>query len=129
MTEPDMPMMRLARDEREVYRARDWLTEVLDVHGLEADRLEMALVAASELVTNAIVHADSEPVIAVKVQGPQVKVEVHDDSPEEPLVRQSHGDVRIGGNGMRIVSAWADDWGVEQIPGDGKIVWFAMRRW
>ena len=127
MADREISMMRLACDEREIRRARQWLSDVLTVDaGLDADHVATTLVVASELVSNAIVHADSAPLIAVAARGPRVRVEVHDDSPVEPAVRPVRDEIRSIGNGMRIVDAWTDDWGVDHVPGDGKVVWFTI---
>ena len=80
---------------------------------------------ANELLTNAIRHTTSTPVLTVMVTGERVRVSVHDDDPNLPVVLPI--DVhRPSGNGMRIVEAWAEHWGTELAAGDGKDVWFTV---
>jgi anti-sigma regulatory factor (Ser/Thr protein kinase) len=79
----------------------------------------------SEVVANAIVHAGGEVALRVRCDGARALVEVHDDGAELPERRQVHA-ARPGGYGMQIIDALADSWGVTQVPGDGKIVWFEI---
>ncbi len=76
----------------------------------------------SELVTNAVMHAHSSPQVIVQVHGTTLRVEVHDESPVVPALRDAD-DGRPGGRGLRILDRLASDWGVERRPG-GKSVWF-----
>ena len=122
--------LHLRHDPLEVARARRWLADVLEEQALlDADRRETTLLMASELVTNAIVHTDSAPVISVSKSGNRIRVGVQDDDPRPPQIRDRPGD-RSGGNGLRIVEAWSAAWGTEASPGGaGKVVWFAVDRW
>ena len=78
----------------------------------------------SEVVTNAIVHAASGPVLLVRISRGRVRIEVQDTSPAVP-VRQYAGPLASSGRGMAIVDELARDWGVEHVP-QGKRVWFEL---
>jgi hypothetical protein len=54
-----------------------------------------------------------------------VLVEVLDQSDEEPQLLPLDLD-RLGGNGLRLVEALADHWGVSRFP-HAKSVWFVVR--
>lgn len=84
-----------------------------------------AALLTSEVVGNAIVHAGGEVTVRVRRDGARALVEVHDQSAEAPEPQPPDAR-RIGGNGVRIIDALATNWGVTQIHGDGKIVWFEI---
>jgi anti-sigma regulatory factor (Ser/Thr protein kinase) len=88
------------------------------------------LVLASELATNALLHARTPFQVGVTVTEDVVLVCVGDDSdtnPAEPPEPPSTGSEN--GRGIMLVRALADDWGV--LPAEsrqGKVVWFLFRR-
>ena len=94
-----------------------------------ADLVECAELGVSELVTNALLHA--EPPISVRVRGTREhpRVEVRDGSLEPPALPECEftdaDDMLLTfGRGLGIVARCADAWGAE-IEDDGKVVWFA----
>lgn len=110
---------------RSVREARAWVVQQLS--GLERDDLvDAARVGVSELVTNAILHA--EPPIVVRLGGTPVhpRVEVHDSSVQPPSMRDMTDEARLLatiGRGLSIVAMHSRSWGAEMSP-SGKIVWF-----
>ena len=84
------------------------------------DRAEDVLLLASELVTNAVVHADAEGPIEVTAEcRPDATwVEVRDHGPgfgsPQPLP----------GHGLKIVSVASDRWGI--VDDGGTSVWFEV---
>jgi anti-sigma regulatory factor (Ser/Thr protein kinase) len=119
--------IELSRDPADLVRMRAWLTKKLTSEVPHDGRvLEDAVVMASELVTNVIMHTHSVPVLTAWVEPDEVRIAVHDDDPRPPVVEPMDAR-RPRGNGLRIVDEWADGWGSEIEPGDGKIVWFALR--
>ena len=104
--------------------ARRFVRDVL-VEGERAAWVERAELAVSELVTNAIVHAGSQPVVLLDVSAGHVAVRVQDGSDAPPLVKPpTQGEA--GGFGVRLVDQMADRWGVEIELGVGKSVWFSL---
>jgi signal transduction histidine kinase len=94
----------------------------LNRHGLSAAQDEAALLV-SELVTNAIRHANSDATIAIDLTEERVRVSVTDYGPGWPEPHEP--DDRPGGYGLQFVAELADNWGTYRI-GDGKTVWFEL---
>ncbi len=115
---------RLSRDPDDIGRARRWMAETL-TEELEVppERLDALLLAVSELTTNVLVHTECRPTVTLRGGEGRVRVEVHDDDPRAPQL-QPFEPRMPGGNGLRIVDAYTDAWGVEHLPADGKVVWF-----
>jgi len=78
-------------------------------------------VVASELVTNAVLHAGTAFVMTVRVEEGAV-IEVSDGAPSLLPRRQARDDTRPGGLGLYLVDAMSAEWGVERDP-DRKVVW------
>ena len=88
------------------------------------DLVDVVALLVSELVANAVVHART-PVRVAMTSGPvAVRVEVSDQSPEAPRVRDVAPD-DVSGRGLQMVEALADAWGVEP-DGAGKTIWFEV---
>lgn len=103
--------------------ARRALAPLLDQVGFH-DRRHDALLAASEIVTNAVLHG-REPIRLVILSSPTgIRVEVHDGSPVSPAFSMLDP-TAVTGRGLVLVSAVADEWGVEP-SGSGKCVWFSL---
>ncbi|MFF9126563.1 SpoIIE family protein phosphatase [Streptomyces sp. NPDC014889] len=113
------------RDLRGVQRARLFLREWLSAWYIEAldDDAQLLL---SEVVTNALVHADSDVDLRVRRYPHHLRVEVRDSDPHPAINVGSPGeDQAEGGRGMMIVSALASAWG-NSPSGRGKTVWFEL---
>ena len=79
----------------------------------------------SELVGNAVRHANSPFTVIVGYDGTVIRVEVGDGSPALPR-RLQPGPEATGGRGIQIVEDVAHRWGVVSTV-DGKRVWFELR--
>jgi CheY-like chemotaxis protein len=80
-----------------------------------------AQLAVSELVTNAVLHAQTTSQLRLALSSGLLRIEVSDlgaGSPEPQAPSLS----RPGGRGLMIVSALASAWGIDPIDG-GKVVW------
>ncbi len=99
---------------------------VRDVTGTAEDP-RVALVV-TELVTNAVVHGQGGPTLAVTATPSSVRVEVHDDGPGLPRLRPFSEEPTTSGRGLALVDMVADAWGVVADPGDGKTVWAEISR-
>jgi anti-sigma regulatory factor (Ser/Thr protein kinase) len=84
-----------------------------------------ALLLTSELVTNAVLHAQTGVSLSVATSDETVRVEVSDGAPVVPEPRVAEVD-ELGGRGLALVEAIASDWGVRLAP-PGKTVWFELR--
>ena len=85
------------------------------------DRAELIV---SELVTNAVLHAGTGPIVSVRVNHENVRIEVEDTSPVAPVLREYGLDASTG-RGLRVVSNAANEWGVETTS-SGKAVWATL---
>ena len=115
-----------------VRLARDWVTGVLTDIGRN-ELTESARLAVSELVTNAILHAD--PPMSVNVRGTveHPRIEVADQSMAPPQQQHSKPTVSLDdefswttfGRGLDLVACFARRWGADiDSRGSGKVVWF-----
>jgi anti-sigma regulatory factor (Ser/Thr protein kinase) len=86
--------------------------------------VETAELLISELVSNAVRHASSSPVMRIDVDSGTVRVAVCDDSQLTPDVRHADLDAE-GGRGLLLVEALATSWGWSRTE-DGKQVWFTL---
>lgn len=83
--------------------------------------LDDAVLAVSELVTNALVVARDRICVTVEFVDDLTRVAVYDDGPGDPVARPSTPD-RVHGRGLSIVEIVAARWGVSPEP-PGKWVW------
>jgi anti-sigma regulatory factor (Ser/Thr protein kinase) len=77
----------------------------------------------SELVTNAVVHANATARLWISVDGGLARIEVTDDGPGEPVLRDPGPD---GGYGLWLTDTLAQSWGVTHAAEPGKTVWFTI---
>src|SRR3954454_11209861 len=86
---------------------------------------DTAEILTSELVTNAVSHADDD-FVGVDVQSDgMVRVAVTDGSQALPVLRQA-GALDTDGRGIALVNRLAQRWGVEVRGRGGKVVWFEL---
>jgi hypothetical protein len=91
----------------------------------DAEFVEAAVLAATELLNNCVLHTDDRCRLAAWVLTPfGLRVEVDDCSSEEARMAQPSR-IAGGGRGLRIVDALATTWGVETRC-EGKTVWFEI---
>jgi len=108
--------------------ARRATREVLARWGLSG-LVDSVVLVVSELVTNSVRYGRPPLRLDLRRLRREVRVDVHDAVPEEPSLddpRPGDGDGESG-RGLLIVSAIADEVGVEQVPGDGKHVYASFR--
>ncbi|MGW4518117.1 ATP-binding SpoIIE family protein phosphatase [Streptomyces sp. NPDC004393] len=81
----------------------------------------------SEVVTNGLVHGDSDVYIYVHKYPERIRVEVRDSDPHlaQTVTVPREEDQAEGGRGLVIVSALASAWG-NSPSGRGKTVWFEL---
>lgn len=112
--------------------AREWVAGVLREIGRD-DLSESARLAVSELVTNAILHADPPMTVHVRGTVEHPRVEVTDQSLIPPQRRESNRLVEVDndsswptmGRGLDLVASYSTRWGADiSANGMGKVVWF-----
>lgn len=108
-----------------VGQARALIREVLTSQS-DRDWEDAAELAVSELVTNALVHAGTSVHVEAQVSDDGLRVEVADGSPHRP-VRRDYSSTSGTGRGLKLLDDCVSGWGT--FPhGDGKVVWFELRR-
>jgi hypothetical protein len=100
--------------------ARELIASVTPV-----DLRDDAMLATSELVTNAILHGRGMVDLEVHAEHGRVRIEVHDSGAGAPAAQSPDQHVP-NGRGLQIVAALAADWGVV-IDLRGKTVWCELR--
>jgi DNA-binding NarL/FixJ family response regulator len=92
----------------------------------DADTVDTVELLLSELVTNAVVHANSSPDVALRLLPDRLHVAVTDRM-QLDLDRPPADDDAESGRGLSLVEALASSWGTVPVD-DGKIVWFDVPR-
>jgi anti-sigma regulatory factor (Ser/Thr protein kinase) len=98
---------------------RRWLAE-WDASHLE----DTAILLVTELVTNAVLHARSESLLAASYDDGVLRVEVSDNS-DTTVQRRHYGRDAGTGRGLVLVDAMSTAWGSAATE-DGKTVWFEL---
>ncbi|MFB9461177.1 SpoIIE family protein phosphatase [Streptomyces cinereospinus] len=133
-TAPVRPRMRrtiltVAQAEPErVAVARQQLRELLHDWG-SADQVDSAVLLLSEMLTNVLVHTDTDALLVAEVAGEpgarRMRVEVTDTGDDLPH-RRHPGELASSGRGLMLVELLAHAWGVDP-RGEGKSIWFELR--
>ncbi|MFD0205552.1 MULTISPECIES: ATP-binding protein [Saccharothrix] len=101
--------------------ARDFVRKTLADLNYTGDHSDVVLVV-SELVSNALRHTATNPLIRLAGDARRLRIEVADGSPVLPRLRLS---ATVGGWGLQLVQQLTTDWGAHPEPG-GKVVWCEM---
>ncbi len=104
-----------------VPQVRAWAREWLTHSPIPADTYDAALLAISELVTNAVRQETERIRVTLSTQDDALLVQVFDHGHRTPAVKSVSTD-STGGRGLHLVEAFCDDWGVDE-ESDGKTVW------
>lgn len=119
-----MGLLAVAHEPASAALVRQSIADDLAEHDVAAESVDDVVLVASELVTNAVVHAPAAAAdlnISWSLQPDSVVIEVADKGPDLPR-RRSPVDTDTRGRGLFIVAALALDWGVRRT-NDGKQVW------
>ena len=89
--------------------------------------LDDALLIASELATNAVTHAESPCRLRLSLTDTSLRIDVTDagqgtPEPQPESFTEEHG------RGLHLVAALTTAWGLDVIPGEGKVVWAELAR-
>jgi anti-sigma regulatory factor (Ser/Thr protein kinase) len=98
----------------------------LSLEPTDHDLIDLVVLLADEVVTNAVVHGAGPIDLAVDANEERVKVMVGDRSEVRPLPRRASRYAEHG-RGLSIVEAIASRWGVSDTE-VGKSVWFEIDR-
>ncbi len=106
--------------------ARAFVDAWLRAWGLD-ELQERVVLATSELVSNAVIHAHLPLALEVEADLSEVMVVVGDRSERPPLRQALRAPTQPGGRGLSVVDTVADAWGSEGFDGGGKVVWCTFR--
>ncbi|MFG2007059.1 ATP-binding protein [Spirillospora sp. NPDC048911] len=120
--------MRLPMRREAPGTVRRRVRETLLLHGVDPEVIGDAELLATELVTNAVLHAGSGEVEVFLIRdGASLFIECRDPSPELPE-GGAPGLVETSGRGLFLVAEMAADHGVV-VSGPGKSVWCELVAW
>lgn len=117
---PWVERMAWAGHPSDIGSARHFVSLSLREHGLADFESPMCLVA-SELCTNAVLHARTAFTVSVERRADLLLLEVIDGDETSPAF-VAHGALDVNGRGLQIVDTLSSSWGVwpRQV---GKSVW------
>jgi anti-sigma regulatory factor (Ser/Thr protein kinase) len=111
---------RFVASSRAPRAARQFVHASLETWGCH-DVAGAAALAVTELVSNAVVHAQSDVSVHLTAVRGAVRIGVRDNSSATPAPRHATTD-EASGRGLALVAALADRWGTE-LHASGKTVW------
>ncbi|WP_315095603.1 ATP-binding protein [uncultured Cellulomonas sp.] len=117
--------LHLVAGRSSIATGRDWIASEAVLGGLAADHAPLLRLLSSELITNAVEHGPRSGDVTIRVRcvDDQIRVEVDDEGSNPPQLRAADF-AAVGGQGMRLVDAYATRWGCHLRGADGKTVWF-----
>ncbi len=118
--------LALTQDPTSVRAARRFVAEKLAEWGQDS-LLDDALLVTSELAANAIMHAESDCVIRISLTASTLRIDVVDRGSGTPEP-QPRSFTEEHGRGLVLVDAITAAWGLDVVPGDGKVVWAELSR-
>ncbi|MFC8388080.1 MULTISPECIES: SpoIIE family protein phosphatase [unclassified Streptomyces] len=107
--------------------ARQQLRELL--HDWSSpDQVDSAVLLLSEMLTNVLVHTDTDALLLAEVtggsDGRRMRIEVTDAGDDLPHMRRP-GELASSGRGLVLIELLAHTWGVAP-RGEGKSIWFEL---
>lgn len=103
---------------------RTHVQQALLRHGAGDEAIDAAVLCASELATNALLHGEGPIGVELDIRADRARVVVHDRNVLPPVLQRPRPDDEAG-RGLLLVSLFTDLWGVEP-RADGKAVWFEI---
>jgi anti-sigma regulatory factor (Ser/Thr protein kinase) len=119
-----MARRRIVPDRDAPGHARSAVQEFCQLHRVGGDR-DAAQLVASELVTNAVVHAGTTIELTLRLMAPMLHIGVRDGGTGRPHVADVD-ESSESGRGLMLVDALASSWGTF-FPDTGKVVWATVR--
>ncbi|NSL43615.1 ATP-binding protein [Streptomyces sp. 8P21H-1] len=120
----DLPFVA---EPEEVSGLRRILRTHLELWGLH-EIIDAAQLCVSELVSNVITHVGvgTPTTLAVSMNGPYLRIEVHDPDARALPTLLNAGSEAETGRGVALIDAVADRWGVQPLA-DRKVTWCELR--
>jgi hypothetical protein len=123
MSCPTVDSRRLAPHPTAPRAARDFVSRTLLDWGL-GHRIPAACLLASELVSNAVLHAQTHLELTVAEHRASLRLAVRDHSRDMPLAGHGRGEAR--GRGLTLIEGLSSAWGILPAADGGKVVWAAL---
>ena len=105
-----------------VRAVRKYVSEVLSAWGCCGEAVDDVSLVASELATNAVVHANTSFRVSLEPLASSVRISVEDVSPRQPERRSEWSDDSPDGRGMYLIRQLSKEWGTD-VTCSGKVVW------
>lgn len=106
-------------------QVRRWLSSQLRAWGVDEEVAYTAMLCASELTTNALLHAGTPALVEVDLSAERLLVVVTDTGTRGPITRTSPEALASRGRGLNMIDSLADAWGSEPTV-RGAAVWFEV---
>ena len=122
---PPRRYLRLEPDRFAPGLAREAVHEFCEKHRVRRGA-DTAQLVASELVTNAVVHAGTAIGLTLRLMAPDLHIAVRDKADGAVHITDDDPGSVHAGRGLRLVEALASRWGSFH-PNNGKVVWATVR--
>lgn len=109
-----------------VRAARELVVRLMTEHHWPEESIERAKTVVSELASNAVLHAQTPFQVRCWIEGDAV-IEVTDWQPDSVPLVDDPDQREHGGRGLRLVSAFVSEWGVETA-NEFKVIWCRIPR-
>ncbi|MEX2654947.1 MAG: ATP-binding protein [Acidimicrobiia bacterium] len=106
-----MESLKLRPDPTSPRLAREFVRRVLGDAGVDRLTTEDAALLATELVTNSVIHAETDITVDVEAEAGAVRIGVTDGSGAEPVLREQDQNATTG-RGLQLVDRVATSWSV-----------------
>ena len=123
---PPQVVRRFDPSPRHVREARELVVRLMTEHHWPAESIERAKTVVSELASNAVLHARTPFQVRCWIEGDAV-IEVTDWQPDSVPLVADPDQREHGGRGLRLVSAYVSEWGIETA-NEFKVVWCRIPR-
>jgi anti-sigma regulatory factor (Ser/Thr protein kinase) len=117
----------LSSDPKSPAHVRAFVVQHLGEHRLQ-HLVEPVRLIASELATNAVVHAQTEFTVTLSERDNVVTLSVEDKQPTHAPSPRPPEVLAEDGHGLRIVDRMSERWGVSTDPRGAKLVWASFAR-
>lgn len=119
-------VLDLPRSLTSAHAAREFVAQKVSEWQLDPI-LDDALLVTSELAANAVTHAESSCRLRVSLNPTSLRIDVLDTGSGTPEPQPS-SNTSEHGRGLHLVDALTTAWGLELVPGEGKLVWAELAR-
>jgi len=118
---------RIAPELEAIGESRLVIRDALNGWGVDRTLADIVVLLASELVTNALVHARPPIELMIDWKDPHLRVGVSDGEDRMPEMVEPPRRAD-GGYGLHVIEQLSREWGAARRVGGGKIVWFELER-